>query len=357
MPSMSKQHLKIAQIAPLWIRIPPEKYGGTELIVYHLCNELTKRGHDVTLFASGNSKTRAKLHATYKTNLLKAGVPWTNQMYTLYHLAESFEQSKKFDIMHSHIDLYETFFAYFSACPVLHTIHNPLYSSRKDDLRLKILEKSKWSSYVNISLSQLRLSPLKKLNSVGVVYNGIDINNFKMNHAGSDHFIWIARVDKYKGIENAINACKKAGERLIMAGRLDNAQKVYFKKNIKPHLNKNIKFIGEISASQKSDFFGHAKALLYPIEWHEPFGLVMIEAMACGTPVIAYDMGSVREIVKDGLTGFVVKNIPEMIQAMKKIHTVDRRRCREWVRERFTIQTMVNGYEKIYYKMLNVKNS
>lgn len=344
--------LKIAQIAPLWIPVPPKKYGGTELIIYHLCNELINRGHEVTLYASGDSKTKAKLKSIRPRHLLADKIPWTNQLFNLYNLAIAFEEAGQYDIIHSHVDLYETFFSYFCPKPVIHTIHNPLYSSNPNDLRLQILEKSDWANYVNISKSQLALSPLKRLNSVGVVYNGLEIDKFAFNPKGADEFIWIARVDKYKGIENAIIACEKAKVKLKLAGRLDPTQEIYFLKNIKPHLGKNIKFIGEISVPQKSEFFGNARALLYPIEWHEPFGLVMIEAMACGTPVIAYDKGSVREIVQDGVTGFIVNTIPEMIRAIKKINRIDRQKCRERVKKMFTVEKMVEEYEKIYYHLL-----
>ncbi|MDD5110461.1 MAG: glycosyltransferase family 4 protein [Patescibacteria group bacterium] len=351
---MSIRKLKIAQIAPLWIRVPPVKYGGTELIVYHLCEELTRRGHDVTLFGPGNSLTSAKLVAGFRTNLLAADIPWSNQFDTLRHLAQAFARTGEFDIVHSHVDLWETFFAYFSKVPVVHTIHNPLYSSRKNDLRLQILSKSRWSHYVTISNSQYRLGSAH-LNRVGTVYNGMDLAPFHFNPRGSDHFIWIARVDPYKGIENAIAACEQAKVPLVMAGRLDVSRRKYFRQKIKPHLKHGIRFIGEINAKQKNGYFGNAKALLYPIEWHEPFGLVMIEAMACGTPVIAYDMGSVREVVKDGVTGFVVKTIPEMVRAMKKINTIDRTACRAWVEKKFSIQTMVDGYEKVYERILRRK--
>lgn len=345
------RRLKIAQIAPLWIRVPPVKYGGTELIVYHLCEELTRRGHNVTLFGPGNSKTSAKLVAGFRTNLLSAGIPWTNQLDTLRHLASAFARSGEFDLIHSHVDLYETFFAYFSQTPVVHTIHNPLYSSRPDDLRLKILSTSRWSRYVTISNSQYRIGSAK-LNRIGTVYNGLDISKFRYNSRGGDHFIWMARIDPYKGIENAIAACELANAPLVMAGRLDPTRRKYFRERIRPHLNRQIRFRGEIGGAEKNAFFGSARALLYPIEWHEPFGLVMIEAMATGTPVIAFDWGSVREVVRDGVTGFVVKTIPEMVRAMKKIDTIDRAACRAWVEKMFTVEKMVDGYEKVYEKVL-----
>ncbi len=351
MSPMTRGKLRIAQIAPLWLRVPPQKYGGTEWIVYHLCEGLIRRGHRVTLFGSGNSRTSARLVAGFPTNLIAAGIPWTNQLDTLRHLAQAFARSGEFDLIHSHVDLYETFFAYFSRVPVVHTIHNPLYSSRRNDPRLQILARSRWSHFVTISNAQHRVSPIR-LHRVGTVSNGIDISKFRYRERAGGHFIWIARVDQHKGIENAIAACRQARAKLTLAGRLDPLQRPYFRRRIQSRLGRNIRFIGEISTAAKSRFYGGARALLYPIEWHEPFGLVMIEAMACGTPVVAFDRGSVREIVKDGVTGFIVQTIPEMVRAMKNIDRIDRAACRRWVEQKFTVEKMVDGYERVYEKIL-----
>lgn len=349
-----KKKLRIAQIAPLWVRIPPKKYGGIELIIKYLCDELTNRGHKVTLFASGDSLTKAKLQSLRKKPLLDDGIKWTNQAFTLLNISQVYEHADDFDIIHGHNDIYDLFFAHLSKTPTIHTMHNPLLAKGKDEPRKKVFEYYKKRNYVNISESQKKISAVK-LNFIRTVYNGIDISQFKFNETPDEHFVWIARVDKYKGIGNAIQAAEKADATLTMAGRLDYTQKDYFAKEIKPHLNKKITFIGEIGGKQKSHFYRNAKALLYPIMWNEPFGLVMIEAMACGTPVIAFDYGSVREVVKDGKTGFVVKTIPEMVRAMKKINTIDRRECRKWVEEKFSITAMVDGYEEVYERILHEK--
>lgn len=344
--------LKIAQVAPLWFSIPPKKYGGIEWIVYHLCEGLKKLGHKVTLFASGGSKVSCKLIATYPKPLIEAGISWTDHTYNLMNLTEAFKRAKEFDIIHTHIDLWETFFPPLVKTVSIHTIHNPLYvKPKKRDSRLFILKHFRDQNFVAISRAQKRLSAVK-LNFVAVIYNGIKIEDFKFNPNPKDHFVWSARVDKYKGIENAIEIAKRAKVKLILAGRLDPSQREYFKKKIKPHLGKKIKFIGEYSREEKSKFFGQAKALLYPIEWHEPFGLNMAEAMACGTPVIAFKMGSVPEVVKDGKTGFVVKNIKEAIEAVKKIDEIKREDCRKWVEKNFTAERMVSDYEKLYYRLL-----
>lgn len=347
---MIMKKLKIAQVAPLWFSIPPKKYGGIEWVVYNLCEGLTKRGHKVTLFATGNSKVPCKLVSVYPKPLTEVGISWYDQTYNLLNLSCAFKQAKKFDIIHTHIDLWEMYFAQLIKTPVVHTIHNPLYSTNKRDSRLFIFEKYKNNNFVTISNSQKRLSRVK-INSV-TIYNGIRIEEFKFNPNPKNHFIWCARIDKYKGIENAIEIAKRAKIELVLAGRLDPSQTEYFKKRIKPHLGKQIKYIGEYSREEKSDFFGQAKALLYPIEWHEPFGLNMVEAMACGTPVIAFNKGSVPEIVKNGKTGFVVKNIQEAVRAVKNIEKIKREDCRKWVEENFTTELMTKNYEKLYYKIL-----
>ena len=348
--------LKIAQVAPLWFPIPPEKYGGIEWIVYNLVEGLVKKGHDVTLFASGDSKApkRCKFVPVHPTSLKKDGISWQDHTYELLTLNQVFRRAKEFDIIHSHIDLWEVYFPSLVKTVCLHTIHNPLYSSIKKDSRLFIFEKFKKNNYVAISKSQKKLSRIK-LNFAGVIYNGIRIKEFDFNPFPKDHFIWSARINKHKGIENVIEIAEKTGIKLHLAGRLDEGQRDYFKEKIKPRLNDKIKYIGEYSREEKSKFFGEARALIYPIEWEEPFGLNMAEAQACGTPVIAYNKGSVPEVVKNGKTGFVVNNIKEAIKAVKKIDQIDRRDCRKWVEGKFTSEKMVNGYEKLYYKLLDKK--
>lgn len=345
--------LRIAQVAPLWFSIPPKKYGGIEWVVYHLCEGLTKLGHKVTLFASGDSKVPCKLVATFPRSLIESGVSWTDPTYNLVNLTEAFKRAKEFDIIHTHIDTWENFFPPLVKTITVHTLHNPLYTTQdpKKNSRFFVLRHFRDQNFVAISKAQKKLSQVK-LNFVAVIYNGIKIEDFKFNPRPKNHFVWCARIDKYKGIENAIEIAKRANIKLILAGRLDPSQREYFERKIKPHLGKNIKYIGEYSMKEKSKFFGQAKALLYPIEWHEPFGLNMVEAMACGTPVIAFKKGSVPEVVKDGKTGFVVETIEEAVEAVKMIDKIKRGDCRAWVEENFSAEKMVKEYEKLYFKLL-----
>lgn len=351
--------MKIAQIAPLWTSIPPEKYGGIERIVFWLCEGLTKKGHDVTLFASGDSKTSAELVSVYPRGLLKDNIPWSDPFWNLENLSQAFKKAKEFDIIHSHLDLWTLFFQDLVKTPVVHTFHNPLYISSITDpkripTRLKMFEvHKKTTNAVFISKSQRKLCPIKFPKNK-IIYNGIDVSEFKFNPKPKDYFVWIARIDPYKGIENAIKAAEIAGVKLLIAGRLDPTRKEYFKEKIKPRLSKKIKYVGELSKSQLSNFYGGAIACLYPIEWEEPFGLIVAESMACGTPVIAFNHGSMPELITKE-TGFVVNNIKEMVGAMKIIDKIDRKKCRQRIEKHFSYQRMIEDYEKLYYQIINKK--
>ena len=341
--------LRIAQIAPLWFSIPPKKYGGIERIISFLTEELVRRGHKVTLFAAGNSKTKAKLVSLTKKGAISEGVSWHDYYFNLLNHSIAFERASQFDIIHCHWGIMGGFFQKFTKTPVLHTLHNipsqidprwKVFKYYKDDLNL-----------VFISKSERKNAPIRFKHS-WVVYNGIDTSKFKFNPKPKNHFIWIARVCPAKGIKEAIEIAKRAKVKLLLAGQIQPHHREYFEKEIKPELNSQIRYLGELSQEELSDFYGQAKGCLYPISWEEPFGLIMAESMACGTPVIAFNRGSVPEVIKDGKTGFIVKNIPEAIRAIKKIDQIDRRECRKWVEKNFTVEKMVDEYEKVYYEIL-----
>ena len=355
--------LRIAQIAPLWVKVPPEKYGGIERIVAMLCDGLVEKGHDVTLFAAGGSKTKAKLISVFEKPLIEAGISWSNPIWNLRNLSKAYEMAKDgdFDIIHCHLDIWGLFFHNLTKIPTLHTMHNPLYRTNADankDDRLRLFtEEAYRTNIVFISQSAKNQAMLQfPEEKARVIYNGSDLSHLKFNSKGGDHFIWIARVNKHKGIENAIAAAEKTGVKLLLAGRIDPTQTEYFEKTIKPHLNDKIQYVGELTEEQLSDFYGNAKALLYPIEWEEPFGLVVTESMACGTPVIAYRRGSMPELIENEKNGFVVEsNLDELIEAMKKIDNIDRKIVRKSIEERFSKEIMVNNYEGAYYEIIAKK--
>ena len=352
--------LRIAQIAPLWITIPPQKYGGIERIVAMLCDGLTDKGHEVTLFASPGSTAKGNLISVFDKPLLDAKIAWSNPIWNLRNLSLATEMANKgkFDIIHSHLDLWSLFFCNLTKTPVLHTMHNPLYLANADankDDRLRLFkEEAKRTNIVFISQAAKNQAMVKfPPERARVIYNGIDLSHFKFNPKRGEHFVWIAGMNKHKGVENAIAAAEKLGVKLFLAGRIDPTQVKYFKTYIKPQLNKNIQYVGELTEPQLSDFYGPAKACLYPIEWEEPFGLVVAESMACGTPVIAYRRGSMPELIEDGKTGFVVESkLDLLVGAMKKVDQINRTLVRQQVEKKFSKERMVDDYEKLYFDLL-----
>jgi glycosyltransferase involved in cell wall biosynthesis len=354
-----QKKLRIAQVAPLWFTIPPKGYGGIERIVSMLTEELVRRGHEVTLFAAPGSRTSAKLVSVFDRSLSEANISWSNPIWNLKNLSTAFEMANDgaFDIIHCHLDLWALFFQNLTKVLSIHTMHNPLYRTNADatkDDRLRLFtEEASRTNIVFISESARKLA-MADLPKSRVIYNGIDLEHFRFNKKGGEHFIWIARMNKHKGVENAIAACERLNARLLLAGRIDPTQQEYFEKAIKPHLNDKIQYIGELTEEQLSDFYGNAKALLYPIEWEEPFGLVVAEAMACGTPVIAYRRGSMPELIDDGRTGFVIDSkIDLLVETMKKVDQINRILVRQQVEEKFSKERMAENYEKAYYELLS----
>jgi glycosyltransferase involved in cell wall biosynthesis len=340
--------LKIAQVAPLWFPIPPKKYGGTERIVYHLTEGLVKKGHEVTLFASGDSKTKAKLFSVTKRGLISRRIPWQDWWWNNLNYSIAFSKAKNFDIIHSHWTPLGVFFQNFVKTPVLHTFHN--IPKRKSHL-WQVLKHFKNSNVVFVSKKERKNSKIRFKREF-VVYNGIDVSKFKFNPKPKEFFLWVGRICPQKGTKEAILIAKKAKVKLFLVGQLQPMYLDYFEKEIRPNLGKDIKYLGELNENKLISFYRNAKAFLYPLQWEEPFGLCLVEAMACGTPVIAFKRGSIPEVVKNGKTGFIVKNEKEAIEAIKEIEKIKREDCREWVEKNFNVKKMVEDYEKIYYKLI-----
>ncbi len=351
-------NLRIAQIAPLWERIPPKRYGGTERVLYNLTQGLVKAGHNVTLFAAGNAKTSAKLVSVYPQSLVDANIPWTNVTYPLLNIAEAFGREKQFDILHMHLNKSSDFMALPLAehikNKVVFTFHIPYPLSQDREDRHLILQKFKKLNFVSISNSQRRGG--ENLNWAATVYNGIDTSIHKFNPTPKNYFLWVGRFNPYKGVKDAIMAAKKANANIIIAGKLDPKLEPedynYYKKQIKPLVDgKQVVHVKELDDKLKNHLMGNALGFLNPITWNEPFGLVMAESMATGTPVISYRAGSAPELIRNGKTGFLVKGISEMAQKMKQIGKIKRINCRKRVEEMFSGEAMTRGYIKVYNKL------
>lgn len=365
-PIRPMRKLRIAQIAPIWYSVPPKKYGGIERIVHYLTEGLVRRGHYVTLFASGDSKTKAKLLSCRARCLSKDKISWEDFHWSLENLSFAFKRAAEFDIVHSHTGLRTLFFQDLVKTPVLHTFHNPIAGKRKElPPVLEILERRAGQTNVCfISKEAKKICPIKTKRS-WLVYNGIDLVLFKFSATSKDELLWAGRVEEYKGIENAIRLAQMAKMRLNLVGKLDPEKKQYFEKKIKPHLSEKIRYLGELSQRELVPLYQSALAFIYPIEWPEPFGLTMVEAQACGTPVVVFDKGSAREVVQDKKTGFVVpflnekgeKNYQGLLAALKNIRDIKREDCRAFIEENFTIKKMLDNYEKIYFELTEKHSS
>ncbi len=346
--------LKIAQVGSIWYNTPPLTYGGTERVVFNLTEELVKKGHDITLFASGSSRTSAKLQSIHPKALFDDGVAGTNSTYPLLHITNALDQAEKFDILHIHISRASEYVAFplarFLKHKVVFTTHFPYPESPEQIDRHRILQKYKDLNFISISNAQRKGG--ENLNWTHTVYDGIDITPFVFNADPSNYLCWVGRFTPDKGPLEAIEAAKAAGIKIKMAGNIDTLKdedREYFEKSIKPHIDGDqVEYTGEVNEKEKSELMGSALALLMPIKWNEPFGLVMAEAMACGTPVIALRNGAAPEIVDDTKTGFIVDTVTEMSERIKEIDSIDRHACRARVEAMFTSEKMADNYIKAY---------
>lgn len=359
--------MRIAQLTQSFLDIPPKGRGGTEIVAHHLTEELVKRGLDVTLFASGASKTSATLESVFPRALYdeKDLSRSLRERYIEQLTSHCYQMAGQFDIIHCHADvnIRNIFFSPLVKTPTLTTIHDEI--DQKMGRLLTAMAAS--NHYVSISDSQRK--PVAEVAFAGTVYNGIDMDSFKFFKQPEDYVATFGRITPKKGVHTAINVAKAAGMPLSIAGKryTDDdlatgmkvkAQAKYWGDEIEPHIDGSaVSFIGEIPNTEANAFLGKAKAVLFPIEWEEPFGLVMIEAMASGTPVVAYRRGAVEEVVEDGITGFIVDNEEQMAEALKNIDQIDRKKCRERVQERFSLKAMVDGYEELYSKIVGAKNA
>ena len=347
--------MKIAVAVPFEERVPPVKYGGTELVAYNLVENLVKMGHDVTLLASGDSETSAKLHPIFKRSLRSMEEMKDMKMRDSYKFmgvgeVVSFLAQENFDIIHNHIGWRLLSFEGALPCPVVTTLHGPLDVPYQQE----VYKKYQNSRYISISLNQRK--PLPELNFVGNVYNGIEVEKFQFEEKPKDYFAFLARMSPEKGPVQAIQIAKKAGVKLIMAAKVDAVDAEYFKKEVEPLIDEDqIRFIGEVGHDEKVTLLKNSKGLIAPIQWEEPFGLFFVEAMVCGAPVIAMRRGSVPELVIDKNTGFICDNVDEAVERVGRINEIKRSDCHEHVKANFSSEKMTLDYVKVYEKVLSKK--
>jgi glycosyltransferase involved in cell wall biosynthesis len=343
--------MNIAQVAPLYESVPPQSYGGTERVVSYLTEELVRQGHQVTLFASGDSITRARLVAPCHQALRLNPTCVDPLAYHIMMLEQVFATRVDFDIVHFHIDYLHFPLASRQATPTLTTLHGrldipdlvPLYQTYPD--------------MPVISISESQREPLSWLNWQGTVYHGLPEELYDFHEEPGTYLAFLGRIAPEKRVDRAIRIATQANIPLKIAAKIDQVDHAYFETVIKPLLDHPlVDYIGEIGDNEKNDFLGQAYALLFPIDWPEPFGLVMIESLACGTPVIAYHRGSVPEIIENGVTGWIVKSLDDALAAVQQVSTLSRRYCRQVFEERFLVSRMAKDYVDLYQTLLGKRN-
>ncbi len=342
--------MRIAQVAPLIESVPPKFYGGTERVVSYLTEELVHQGHEVTLFASGDSCTTARLHPVCKRALRLDPACDNTLPYHMLLVEEVHKKAALFDVIHFHTDfLHYTAFRY-DTMPLLTTLHGRL------DLPDIMPLYWEFREMPVISISDNQRRPMPWLNWQQTIYHGLPIDLLHYNDQPDDYLAFIGRICPEKRPDLAIHIARKAGIHLKMAAKVDEADQEYYTNVIAPLMDDaDVDFIGEISEAEKSGFLGDALAVLLPIDWPEPFGLTMIEAMACGTPTIAFTAGSVPEVIDDGVTGFIVNGIDGAVAALKNIAALDRQAVRTRFEERFTADRMAHEYVAVYEKISSSK--
>jgi glycosyltransferase involved in cell wall biosynthesis len=336
--------MKIAQVAPLYEAVPPKLYGGTERVVAHLCDALVDLGHEVTLFSSADAVTRAQLSPVRDQAIRLDPAPLKSDLAAhLSMLAEVRLRQERFDLIHFHVDMIHFPMFEGTAERTLTTLHGRL------DLKDLAEVYRRWPKYPLVSISDAQRIHLPTANWAGTVYHGMPEALYRFNPDPGAYLAFLGRISPEKGPDRAIAIAKRLGLPLKIAAKVDNADKAYFQDYIEPLLDHPlIEFIGEIGDAEKSDFLGGALALLFPIDWPEPFGLVMIEAMACGTPVVAYRCGAAAEVIDEGVTGFVVDGEDAAVDAVAAASRLDRREIRRRFERRFSATAMARAYLDLY---------
>lgn len=354
--------MRIAQVAPPFETVPPSRYGGTERVVATLTEELVRRGHEVTLFAAGDSTTSARLVPTVERALWHQHPrPRDFNPYWAITLSEVWRHIEEFDIVHSHLDYFGYPMASAGARPVVTTLHGRL------DLPDLMPLYRHFNDVPLVSISNAQRAPIPDANWAATIYHGIEVDEYTFNPRMGGYLAFLGRISPEKGLDTAIRVARRAGVPLLIAARMplphlhDPNVRVdweYWENEVQPLLEgKQVELLGQLAGKDKDDFLANAAALLFPIRWPEPFGLVMVEALACGTPVLALRDGSVPEIIDDGVTGFIRDTEDELVDAVKRIADLDRRRCRAEAEQRFSPATMTDAYERVYEQVVKTHSS
>jgi glycosyltransferase involved in cell wall biosynthesis len=351
MPPTGEQ-MRIAQVAPLYESVPPKLYGGTERVVSWLTEELVRVGHEVTLFASGDSMTQARLIPGCEESLRLSPESIDHLAHHFVQMEQVLRHKDEFDLIHFHIDYLHYPFSRRERYTHVTTLHGRL------DIPDLVPLYDVYSDLPVISISDAQREPLPQLKWQGTVHHGMPVDSYKFHRKLGSYLGFLGRTSPEKGLDRAIEIARAAEMPLKIAAKIDKADQEYFETVVQPMLNHaDIEFIGEIGYPEKDDFLGNAAALLFPIAWPEPFGIVMIEAMACGTPVIAYPFGSVPEVVEDGVSGYIVSDQASAVSAVKQIDKIDRKKVRKHFENNFTADRMALDYLKIYERMVGRKKA
>jgi glycosyltransferase involved in cell wall biosynthesis len=344
--------MRIAQVAPLYESVPPKMYGGTERVVSWLSEELVRLGHDVTLFASGDSMTTARLIPACQESLRLSPESIDHLAHHFVQMEQVLRHKDEFDLIHFHVDYLHFPLSRRERYSHITTLHGRL------DIPDLVPLYDVYSEMPVVSISDSQRDPLPHLNWQGTVHHGLPIDSYNSYRKPGEYLAFLGRTSPEKGLDRAIEIAGGAGMPLKIAAKIDKADQEYFETVIQPLLGRaDVEFIGEIGYPEKNEFLGKAAALLFPIAWPEPFGLVMIEAMACGTPIIAYPFGSVPEVVEHGVSGYLVADQAGAVEAAKQIDKIDRRQVRKHFEQNFTADRMALDYLKIYERMVSRKKA
>ena len=343
------QPLRIAHVAPVATSVPPPRSGSVQTMTSLLTEGLVARGHQVTLFATGDSKTSATLHATYPRGYWHDETMWPWEMYELLNLAAAVERARQFDIIHYEASYYPMSLAFtrLSPTPVVQTLH---HAPRPSEVAL--WQRYPEAPFIAISKEQARL--LSGLNVAGVVLHSVETNRFVFNERPDDYLLFLGRFTEGKGVLAAIDIARRVRMRLLLAA----ADEAYFREHVAPHVDgRQIVYVGEADFAAKVKLYGGARALLYPVQAGEPFGLVMAEAMACGTPVAALDRGAVREVIDEGITGMAFADVDHLVNGLDRVLTLDRHQVHRRAVEKFGVDRMVDEYVDVYQQIVRVSHA